>query len=83
MDDDDTGFITAGPQGGKRFRLRTDDGKVEATNHKEIGKTESAYRLIVLPDLLTALILTIIKAFHTSEAGVVDPTARLIPDIRS
>jgi integrase len=83
VDEDGTGFITAGPLGGKSFRVRTDTGEVEVTQHKEVGKTESAYRLIVLPDPLTTLILKIIEAFHTSSDGSIDPTARLVPDIRN
>ena len=83
VDEDGTGFVTAGPLGGKSFRVRTDTGEVEVTQHKEVGKTDSAYRLIVLPDPLTTLILKIIEAFHTSSDGTIDPTARLVPDIRN
>ncbi|HVX21281.1 MAG TPA: helix-turn-helix domain-containing protein [Acidimicrobiales bacterium] len=83
IDTDGDGFLVGGNQGGRRFRHRTDDGEVAEGTHKESGKTDSATRLVALPAPLTALLLTLIDAYHRAPDGSLDPTVRLIPTIRA
>ena len=83
LDPDSDGFLVGGAQGGKQFRRRTDNGAVSVENRKEAGKTDSAARLIALPAPLTELLVTLIDAYHRAPDGSIDPTARLIPVIRS
>lgn len=85
IDDSERMAMLLQAQGGRRFALWGDQlGEVIETDHKQGGKTAAAYRLVGVPYQLAELIRVVIAAFHTDPAtGAVDPTARLIPAIRS
>lgn len=81
LGEDQPGVIHVHRQGGRAFHNRTASGTLEKTRGSQQLKTASSERHIVVPRPLMSLIRTAIAVFHTDELGIVDPEARLIPEL--
>jgi integrase len=78
------GLLAVQGQGGRRFKVRDDHGRLEAVPRKDTVKTAAGFRVLVVPEHLMAALRTVVEAFHTDpDTGTVDTTARLVPGIRA
>jgi integrase len=78
----DIGMLAAQGQGGRKFGVRDDHGRIVAVAHKESMKTAAGTRVLVVPEKMMELTRVAIEAFHTDpDTGAVDRTARLVPGI--
>jgi integrase len=80
----EVGLLAVQGQGGRRFKVRDDHGRLEAVPRKDTVKTAAGFRVLIVPEHLMAALRTVIEAFHTDpDTGTVDTTARLVPGIRA
>ncbi|HZT67368.1 MAG TPA: hypothetical protein VFA11_16385 [Acidimicrobiales bacterium] len=80
----EVGLLAVQGQGGRRFKVRDDHGRLEAVPRKDTVKTAAGFRVLVVPEHLMAALRTVIEAFHTDpDTGAVDTAARLVPGIRA
>ncbi|MHB1929824.1 MAG: hypothetical protein ACYCUG_10470 [Acidimicrobiales bacterium] len=80
----DVGLLAVQGQGGRRFKVRDDHGRLEAVPRKDTVKTAAGFRVLVVPERLMVVMRVVIEAFHTDpDTGAVDTAARLVPGIRA
>jgi hypothetical protein len=77
------GMLEVQRQGGRLFKVRTDDGSVASVPDKTMTKTAAGTRVLVVPPALMELIRVAIEAFHTDPvSGRIDRAARLVPGVQ-
>ncbi|MBV9659881.1 MAG: site-specific integrase, partial [Acidimicrobiales bacterium] len=80
----DVGLLAVQGQGGRRFKVRDDHGRLEAVPRKDTVKTAAGFRVLVVPEHLMTALRTVIDAFHTDpDTGTIDTAGRLVPGIRA
>jgi integrase len=80
----DSGLLLVRGQGGRRFRVRDDEGRIVTVAHTETLKTAAASRVLVVPSVMMELLRVALEAFHIDpELGDADETARLVPGLRA
>lgn len=80
----EVGLLAVQGQGGRRFKVRDDHGRLEAVPRKDTVKTAAGFRVLVVPEHLMQLLRVVIEAFHTDpDTAAVDTAARLVPGIRA
>ncbi|HZT66282.1 MAG TPA: hypothetical protein VFA11_10890 [Acidimicrobiales bacterium] len=80
----EVGLLAVQGQGGRRFKVRDDHGRLEAVGRKDTVKTAAGFRVLVVPEHLMQLLRVVIEAFHTDpDTGAIDANARLVPGIRA
>lgn len=80
--EDRIGVVLIEKQGGRTYLQRDEQGRFTRTSEKKKVKTETSYRLLVVPEPLMDLIKALVRAFHTDpETGEIDRDARLIPGL--
>jgi integrase len=79
----EVGLLAVQGQGGRRFKVRDDHGRLEVVPRKDTVKTAAGFRVLVVPERLMEVLRVVIEAFHTDpDTGQVDTAARLVPGIR-
>jgi integrase len=80
----EVGLLAVQGQGGRRFKVRDDHGRLEAVPRKDTVKTAAGFRVLVVPEHLMQALRTLVEAFHTDpDTGTVEVNARLVPGIRA
>jgi integrase/transposase len=78
----DYGILPITAQGGRRFEIRDEHGRVITVDRKEQLKNAESVRVVVVPRALMQLLRILIETYHTDEHGTVDRSARLVPGRR-